>query len=62
MSEKIRTSMESAMIAVIGETIEEHFDDLEFTEVVHTSEEIFDKLSKFMEFKPFHKGEKNESK
>lgn len=62
MSEKIRTSMESAMIAVIGETIEEHFDDLEFIEVVRTSEEIFNRLSKFMEFKPFHKGEKNESK
>lgn len=54
--------METAMIAVIGETIEEHFDDLEFPEVVRTSEEIFDKLSKFMMFKPFHKGEKNESK
>lgn len=55
MSEKIRTSMETAMISVIGETIEEHFDDLEFTEVVRTSEEIFDKLSKFMMFKPMKK-------
>lgn len=54
-SEKIRTSMETAMITVIGETIEEHFDDLEFIEVVRTSEEIFDKLSKFMEFKPMKK-------
>lgn len=52
MSEKIRTSMETAMIAVIGETIEEHFDDLDFIEVVRTSEEIFNRLSKFMEFKP----------
>lgn len=56
-SEKIRTCMETAMIAVIGETIEEHFEDLEFIEVVRTSEEIFDKLSKFMSFKPFNKGQ-----
>lgn len=65
-SEKIRTSMETAMITVIGETIEEHFEDLDFIEVVRTSEEIFDKLSKFMKFKPFNKqikkGEMNESK
>lgn len=54
-SEKIRTSMENAMISVIGETIEEHFDDLDFIEVVRTSEEIFDKLSKFMCFKPMKK-------
>ena len=63
-SEKIRTSMETAMISVIGQTIEEHFEDLEFIEVVRTSEEIFDKLSKFMSFKPFNKqikkGETNE--
>lgn len=54
-SEKIRTSMETAMITVIGETIEEHFEDLDFIEVVRTSEEIFDKLSKFMCFKPMKK-------
>ena len=59
MSEKIRTAMETAMISVIGETIEEHFEDLDFIEVVRTSEEIFDKLSKFMEFKPFNKGKES---
>ncbi len=51
-SGKIRTSMETAMITIIGETIEEHFDGLDFIEVVSTSEEIFNRLSKFMEFNP----------
>lgn len=55
MSEKIRTSMKHAMITVIWETIEEHFDDLDFIEVVRTSEEIFNRLSIFIEFKPIKK-------
>lgn len=61
MSEKIRTSMKHAMITVIWETIEEHFDDLDFIEVVRTSEEIFNRLSIFIEFKPMKKrNERNE--
>lgn len=55
-NKEMKTAMETAMISVIGETIEEHFEDLDFIEVVRTSEEIFDRLSKFMEFKPFNKG------